>query len=105
MVCPGAFLGVGSSVYIGVLEGLDEASLLVRTPTGETLYLPLRNVMRVDCIEPPPSGPPGTLLRPADAPPEDTDRLLRPARKGGEGDPARLPRPVIHPRARRERGE
>ena len=61
------FAGTMDSQYAyGILDSMDEASLLVRQPGGETVYIPRSAVRAFELIEPPELGPAGTMLRASD---------------------------------------
>jgi len=89
----GAILTSGShSHYFGVLEACDEDALLLRQQNGETLFLPLSTIRRIETIDPDELSQENLLLRPTSAP--DSETLVRPAADPSTSDPNRLLRTV-----------
>lgn len=89
---PAWLQGGTSSIVVGVVEAEDEASLLVRTRDGESLYLPKGQIRRLEIVPRKVTQGWDWLLH-ASAPPDDSENLLRPAGIGPDGNMDALPRP------------
>jgi hypothetical protein len=78
--------------YFGILEACDVDAMLLRQTNGETLFLPLSSIRRVEMFDLDGTRPENKLLRPAGAPNSET--LVRPASDGSIHDSRRLVRPA-----------
>ena len=79
--------------YFGVLDDFDEYAIFLRQQDGETAFLPIYSIVRVEPFDLDSTLPEGSLLRAA-LNPDEADNLLRPASDSGSDDRDRLLRPM-----------